>query len=471
MSENAATDVAVVGAGITGLTTAHFLAARGLKVQILEAQDRPGGAVRTTRHGEFQVEHGPNSLLDTYPLLHELFADLGIEDELVYASDEAKNRYVVRDGQLHPLPLSPPALIRSKLFSRGAKLRLLAEPFIGRAPADAEETLAQFVERRLGREFLDYAIDAFVAGVYAGVPDQLSVRDGFPKLYALEEKHGSLIKGAVLGARERRKSGRTAKQSARMFSFRKGLQAVVDALAQKRGDALHLGTRLVAVHRRNGGYTLDLASGERRRQLNARAALLTVPVHAYEDLEFGFDLTPALQALRQIYYPPVTMVFFGYEQNPGGRPLDGFGFLIPTVEQRQILGTIWSSTLFPGRAPEGGVALTTFVGGVRQPDNALWDDERLVDAVAADLRDLMGIQSRPDEIFIRRWERAIPQYQPGHRQRIAALEECEARFPGLYLAGNFRGGISVADCIEQSRLLSERIAAELGPGSGSTERT
>ena len=456
-------DVAIIGAGITGLATAHFLASCGLRVQLVEAQDRTGGAIRTTRHGDFQVEHGPNSLLDTNPLLHELFADIGIADELIYASDDAKNRYIVRDSRLHPLPMSPPSLIKSDLFTGRAKLRLLAEPFIGRAPAGTEETLAQFVERRLGREFLDYAIDAFVAGVYAGVPQRLSVRDAFPKLYALEENYGSILKGAILGRRARRKEGRASKQSARMFSFQRGLQTITDALAAERGDTLHLDTRLTAVRRDAAGYTLDLSSEDRSWQLEARTVLLTVPAYAYPRLEFDFDISTVRRALEQIYYPPVTMVFFGYRNHPGGHPLNGFGFLIPTVEQRRILGTLWSSTLFPGRAPDGGAALTTFVGGVRQPENALWDDAQLVDATRADLRDLLGIEPAPDEVVIERWQQAIPQYQLGHRQLIAALEQCETHNPGLYIGGNFRGGISVADCIEQSGKWAECIATELDP--------
>lgn len=450
-------DVAIVGAGITGLATAHFLTRRGLRVRLIEAQERAGGAIRTSLQGGFQIEHGPNSLLDTDPILHELFEAIGIADELIYASDEAKNRYIVRNGRLHPLPMSPPALIKSDLFSTRAKLRLMVEPFVGRGPAEVEETLAEFVERRLGREFMEYAIDAFVAGVYAGVPQKLSVREAFPKLFALEENYGSILKGAILGARKRRKEGRTSKQSARMFSFEKGLQTIVDGLVRQREGELELSTRLTGVRREADGYALDLVCGDEKRQLRARSVLLTVPVEAYEKLEFSFDFDAPRQALQQIYYPPVSMVFCGYEKKPEGRELDGFGFLIPTVEQRQILGTIWSSTLFPGRAPEGGVALTTFVGGSRQPENARWEEDKLVDAVRGDLRDLLGIEARPDLVFVQRWEKAIPQYQLGHRQLIAELEKCEAENPGFYLGGNFRGGISVADCITQSQKLAERI--------------
>lgn len=455
------TDVAVVGAGITGLVAAHHLAAGGLKVQVLEAQDRAGGAIGTTTLAGFRLEHGPNSLLDTNPALHELFDRLGIAGELVYAGEEARNRYIVRNGQLHPLPMSPPALIRSGLLTTRGKLRLLAEPFIGRGPAEVEETLAEFVERRLGREFLDYAIDAFVAGVYAGVPQRLSVRDAFPKLYRLEERYGSILKGAVLGRRERRRSGRTAKQSARMFSFREGLQTLVDALAREQGQALRLGTRLKALSRHDAGYALELEGADGPSLLTARAVLLAIPAHAYPEVQAELNLAEARQALAQIYSPPVTMLFFGYRQRPAGHPLDGFGFLIPAREQRRILGTLFSSTLFPGRAPEGGVALTTFVGGVRQPDLALLPDGELIGLVRGELADLLQIQVPPDEVALRRWPRAIPQYQVGHRELIAAVERAEVRHPGLYLAGNFRGGISVSDCIEQATRLSERVVVAL----------
>lgn len=454
-------DIVVVGGGITGLTTAHFLARQGLAVRVLEAEKRAGGAIGTARVGGFQLEHGPNSLLDTYPVLHELFAEIGLADQVVYAGEAAKNRYIVRDGQLHALPMSPPALMRSTLFSRRAKLRLLAEPFIGKGPDGVEETLAEFVERRLGREFLQYAIDAFVAGVYAGVPQQLSVREAFPRLFRLEERYGSIFKGAFLGRRERRRQGRTSKQSARMFSFREGLQGVVDALAAERGEGLHLATRLRAVAPTPDGYRLEADAGDGSLQFTCRAVLLTLPAHAYEHLQLSMDCGEALGALGRIYSPPVSMVFFGYRQQPPGHPLDGFGFLVPTCEQRQILGTLFSSTLFPGRAPEGGAALTTFIGGARQPELARRSDDELIDLVRHDLGDLLRIEAAPDEVVIRRWEQAIPQYQLGHGKLIDAVARCEATHPGLYLAGNFRGGISVADCIEGSRDLATRISGEL----------
>ena len=451
-------DVAVVGAGISGLATAHFLASKGLNCLLIEKGDRAGGNIRTTRTGGFLVEHGPNSMQSTTPLLDQLCAELGLEEAIVYPGANGKNRYIVRDHTLHALPTSPAALIKSKLFSGRAKLRLLKEPFVPPAPAEAEENLAAFTRRRLGEEFLDYAIDPFVAGVYAGLPEELSVRSGFPRLHRLEQRYGSLIKGAILGARERRRAH--PGQNISLFSFAGGMQTLVDALATPRREALQTGTRVRAIRKRAGGFALELEAPTGHRQLLVRKVVLTIPAYAYEELEFDFDFEPGA-ILRQLYYPPVTLVFFGYRKAPGGHPLDGFGFLVPRLEKRQILGTVWNSSLFAGRTPQGGVALSTFVGGSRQPENAGWSDTHLSAAVHRDLRDLLDIREKPDEVLIQRWPRAIPQYRPGHQQFVDTLAACEKRHPGLYLAGNFRSGISVGDCIEQAHALSARVAAEL----------
>ena len=461
MPERRGTDVAVIGAGISGLALAYYLVGKGLNVRVIERGERVGGAIRTTRANGFLIEHGPSALLESTPLLHRLFTDLRIESFRLYASSEARYRYIVRGGALHPLPTSPPGLVASKLFSARAKARLLSEPFAKPAPKGAEETLAAFVERRLGREFLDYGVNPFAAGVYAGVPEELSASSAFPWLYSLEQKHGSILKGAILAAFQRRRRGKTSMRRARLFSFREGLQTLIDALEERLGGAIHAGANLKSVHPTDGGYLLDLKSGNAAMQLDTRSIAFTIPAHAYAKMEFPFDF-PIGSALEQIHYPPVAVVFCGYKKHPGGRPLDGFGFLVPQCEQRQILGTIWNSTLFPGRAPEGGAALTTFVGGVRQPENATLPDGLLIDVVRKELEYLLGIQASPDEVQVVRWPRAIPQYRRGYKQFVTSLEAFEAKHPRLYFGGNFRGGISVPDCIEHSRALGDRIAGDLG---------
>ena len=249
MSETCRADVAVIGAGISGLSTAHYLARLGHDVQIIEKSDRTGGTIETEKVDGFLIDYGPISALDTSPLLGEMFDHLGIASSLEYASAKAKSRYIVRDGRLHALPTNPGAFIRTGLFSGSAKLGLLREPFVRPGDPNDDESLAEFVKRRLGREFLDYAINPFVSGVYAGVPERLSARASFPKLYELEQRYGSLIKGAIKGRRQRRQRGDKSKVAARMFSFRDGMQTVVDALSAELSGRIVTGASAQSGHR------------------------------------------------------------------------------------------------------------------------------------------------------------------------------------------------------------------------------
>lgn len=461
MTRTKHTEVTVIGAGISGLSTAFFLNRAGVDVRVIEKQPRTGGTIETGRKDGFLIDYGPNSGLETTPFLGELFDGAGVSSSLCYANKAARNRYIVKSGALHPLPINPAAFIRTPLFSPRSKLRLLKEPFIGRVDGDHDESLADFVRRRLGNEFLDYAINPFVSGVYAGTPEHLSVKSGFPKLYELEQRHGSLIKGALKGARERRRkrrAGETSRASARMFSFTGGMQTITDALSDALGDRVSTGASVLAIERTRGGYDVHLESGGEQTQISTGTLIFAIPAHAYSNIRFDFEFD-ILNRLDRIPYPPVGVVFFGYRDNPSPRPLDGFGFLIPEKEKRGSLGTIWSSSLFSGRAPEGGVALTTFVGGARQPENARLADDEMVSLVRRDTRDLLGIERPPDVAVVRRWERAIPQYNVGHSHVVGAIEEFERRNPGLHISGNFRGGVSISDCVREAHALAERVCA------------
>jgi oxygen-dependent protoporphyrinogen oxidase len=223
-------DVVIIGAGITGLATAWWLHKAGIDVALLEHDPVVGGTMKTDHDGGWLIETGPNSALETTPLLKAISADVGIAHELIYANDVADKRYILRDGVLHPLPMTPGLFLTSRLWSIPGKFRLMKEPFIGRA--SKEETIAEFVTRRLGKEFLDYAINPFVAGVYAGNPEQLSVQAAFPKLYALEKKYGGLIIGQILGVRERKKRAEKAKDRSRLFSYRRGMQTLPEAIGK-----------------------------------------------------------------------------------------------------------------------------------------------------------------------------------------------------------------------------------------------
>ncbi len=440
--------VVIIGAGISGLTTAYWLQQKGIEVTVLEKDSEAGGTMKTINENGWLVESGPNSALETTPLFNQLFTDLGILDERIYASEASNKRYILRDNVLHPLPMNLPAFLKTKLWSVKGKLRLLKEPFIGRA--QKEESIAEFVERRLGREFLDYAINPFVAGVYAGNPEGLSVRSAFPKLYALEEKYGGLIKGMIKGRKERKQRAEKAKDSAKMFSFKQGMQTLPRALGKELGEKVHLNSSVINIIPTKIGderiyVTTYIQNGETKK-IESDAVILSVP--SYTAAKIIQSIDPEFsKALETIYYPPVAELVTGYKIEKVKRELDGFGYLIPAKEKRKILGTIWSSTIYSDRAPQGYASFTTFVGGSRNPELLSNDDDKIVDFTNSELKSIIGIDGSPDFVKIIRWDKAIPQYNLGYYKTIEAIERFEQNFPGAFVCSNYRGGISVGDCV------------------------
>ena len=454
-------DVIVVGGGLSGLAAALGAKRRGASVEVLEAASRPGGTIGTVHRDGALYETGPNSALDTTPLIDALLDASGSRGERVEASALSATRFIVRKGRLVPLPTSPRAMLATRAFSTSAKLRLAAEPFIARAPAGAEESVAQFVRRRLGVEFLDYAVDPFVAGVYAGDPNRLSLPAAFPRLHALEQRYGSLIRGQIEGARERKRNPETAKNAARSFSFRNGMQTLTDALARTVGRVT-TGVRVERVERDARGTWIvtgrrDSEAIERR----ARAVIVAVPAAEASALVRGVA-PAAAQGLAAIEYAAVASVATVYRREDIADPLAGFGFLVPRREKREILGSLFSSSMFEHRAPPGTVLLTTFVGGLRNPDLPRCSDDEIGAIVGRELRALVGARTDPLWVAITRWPRAIPQYDLGHLERLRGVDEAERALPGLVFCANYRGGISVGDCIKSADAIATRCAQLVG---------
>jgi oxygen-dependent protoporphyrinogen oxidase len=451
-------DVLVVGAGMSGLTAAYELQKRGLVVAVADAGDTPGGVIGTRERDGFMYETGANSALDTSPALNALFGELGILEARRDAGAIGSKRFIVRNGQIVALPTSPGAFFTTGAFTLGAKLRLFKEPFIAPSPPDAEESIADFVRRRLGREFLDYAIDPFVSGIYAGDPEQISVPAAFPKLFALEQKYGSLIRGQIIGARERRKSAETSKNTAKSFSFARGMKTVPEALAA-RIARLERGVRVEAIAREPDGFAVTGTQRGVPVRFTARAVVLSTGAHAGAPM-FAHTAPALARALGAIEYAPVTVTASAYRREDVTHPLDGFGVLIPRKENRRILGTLFSSSLFEGRAPAGHVLLTTFAGGRRNPEMCALDDGKLAGAVGDELQSLVGArQALWHEIV--RWPQAIPQYTMGHLDRVAAVDAAAAALPGLHFCANWRGGVSFGDCIKNGQATAEAVQAAL----------
>lgn len=438
--------VAIIGAGITGLAAAYELEQRGIDCTVFEASDRVGGCIRTVREKGFLVECGPNSILETHPDVGQLVDRLGLGGQKLPANTWAKNRFIVRDGRPIALPTSPPAFFSSSAFSRKAKLRLLKEPFI-RSKSNESESLADFVVRRLGREFLDYAINPFVSGVYAGDPARLAVAHAFPKLYALEQKYGSLIKGAIQGTRERKRRAEVASKDARMFTFTDGMETLPQALAGKLAGRIRLEFPVAGISRLESG----------RWNVGTEAftdVLLAIPAHAMPKLDIPFDCAP----FGEIEYPPVASLSLGFNENQFTHPLNGFGVLIPKVENRYSLGALFPSSIFPGRAPAGYALLTVFAGGSQSPGRALQDEQEMLAAVLADLHDLLGLDGPPEYRRLSVWPQAIPQYTIGYERYFSLMKRIENDHPGIHFGGHYRDGISVANSILGGLKAAQRIA-------------
>ncbi len=439
-------DTVVIGAGISGLTVAHGLKKRGRSVAVLEAGARAGGVIATVAQDGLLYERGPNSTLDTSPRIGELLAELGIADQRVDAAEVAAIRYIVRGGRLQALPTSPSAFLSTPAFSLKAKLRLAREPFIARTPPGVEESIAGFVRRRLGAEFLDYAIDPFVAGIYAGDPERISVAAAFPRLLALEQKYGGLIKGQVQGARERKRNKEVAKNAAGSFSFRLGMDTLTGALAGSLTGLEH-GVHVNRIARaESGGFVVEGTQAGESRTWHGASVVVAAPAPAASAMVA--DIAPAAaQALAAIEYAAVAIVASIYRRIDVGHSLAGFGFLVPRLEQRAILGTLFSSSMFEGRASAGNVLLTTFAGGRRNPEVFALSDAALSRAVHAELADLIGAIAEPLRQEIVRWPQAIPQYDLGHLDRVRHVDEAESALPGLFFCANYRGGVAVGDRI------------------------
>ncbi len=451
--------VAIIGAGITGLTAAFRLRQENIPVKIYEAAGRPGGPIQTVRRDGFLAECGPNSILETSPAIAGLVREVGLEAARVYCNPEAKNRYIVRGGKPVAMPSSARSFLTSRLFSLGAKLRLGAEPFVGRGEAE-DEALADFVRRRLGQEFLDYAINPFVGGIYAGDPERLSVRHAFPKLHAVEEKYGSLILGQFFGARERKRRGEISKQSAPMFSFREGLETLPRALAEAVGEALTVNNPVERIRRTDLGWEVHSAKGREEHG----AALLCIGAHQLGRLKVEAESFPDLSALGEVDYPPVASVTLGFAASSVGGSVAGFGVLVPEVEGMDILGSIFSSSLFPGRAPAGHVTITTYMGGARASHLARQPREAIVQRVARDVRKLLRVGGAPVFEHCHVFPEAIPQYNVGHGRFKQLMAEAEEAAPGIFIAGQARCGISMSDSILSGHKAAERIENHLARG-------
>ena len=447
----------VIGGGISGLATAYHLSRMGKTVTVLEATSRIGGAVGSIEEDGWLRELGPNSLVQT-PEMAALMSALDLGSEIIEANTVAKKRFVAKNGHPVALPGNPLELLTSPLFSMGDLWHLAREAWI--KPVNKEETIAEFVRRRLGQGFLDWAVDPFVSGVYAGDPNRLSVQAAIPKIYAFEQESGSLIRGGIakMKAAKANPAPVTLPAKGKLFSFKRGLQTLTDALATAitssgRGN-IQLDSAITNIQRLpEGGWSVKTVQG---KTFHTRQLILSTPAHVSAQLLGEVD-GPLAETLAAIEYPPVTSVVMGFDRSQVAHPLDGFGLLLPSKEKKRTLGVLFSSTLFPNRTPAGKVLLSSFIGGRKDPEAAQGDDQELLDRVLGDLSPLLGIKGKPEFLRVKRWQQAIPQYEIGYLELQEKISQRLTALPGLSLNGNWRGGIAVGDCLNNGKKLAERL--------------
>lgn len=456
------TRIAIAGGGISGLATAYALKKMGYEVTVFEAESRAGGPIHTVERSGYRLETGPHTLLVRHKLVLDLLGDLGLRDVTVEADDSADTRYIARHGRPIALPTSPLEAVTTPLLSGLGRLRVLAEPFVPSAVGDVDETLAHFVTRRLGREVLEYLVDPFVGGVWAGNPDQLSARHTFPTLVELEQTGGSIAVGAIK-RRFTGGDGDTAAVRRRLLSFENGMKTLVDAFCDRLDDELRLQTPVRKLRRDTDGWRVIFQRGRARRGETFDAVVSTIPTPAFAELEWEHIAPPAgaVEELSAMTYAPCCVVSLGFDRDDVGHPLDGFGLLVPRAEEFHILGALFVSSMFAGRAPDDQVLLTAFIGGARQPNLAGEDDQTLLDMARHDLGRLLDIDAAPEFHHVTRWPRAIPQYEVGHQVVLDSIDEIERELPQLFLAGNYRDHIGVPNLLCAADDHARKIDAQL----------
>jgi oxygen-dependent protoporphyrinogen oxidase len=417
--------------------------------------------VRSERREGYLAELGPSSIMADGPALGDLFGQLGLDATRIEAQREGKKRYIVRKGRLVALPTSPSQLLTTRLLSNTAKLAVFGEPMVEPGDSPMEESVATFVRRRFNQEVLDYVANPYVGGIFAGDPEQLSARHALPRLHDLEHTHGSVMKALGQMMRAGRAPGGAGGPTS--LSFTGGLQEMPEAFARELRPELRFKAPVTQIRRGPRGWTVSAAYQAAELY---DGVIYAAPAHCADEMDLAFEGGDRLKTLASITYPSVAVLALGFRREDVAHKLDGFGFLVPEVERRNVLGVIFSSTLFPGRAPEGHVLLTAFVGGVRHPDLANADLVTLTARVLDDLRLLLGVRGEPTFRAFQLWPKAIPQYTLSYGRFKEIMDDAERRNPALALAGAFREGVALGEVITSAGQAAERVAAQLASGQG-----
>lgn len=452
-------DVVIIGGGISGLATLHFLRRYkpALSVRLIEADARLGGTIGTDQVDGYSFDWGPNGFLDREPLTLQLCDELGLRDKLERANESVNARFILRGGRLRPVPMSPPKFLMSDIISWPGKLRIAMEPWAKPRPDGIDESIYDFATRRIGREAADYLVQPMVSGVYGGVASRLSLQSCFKIMREMEDEHGSLFKAMVAKAKAARaagkKSGGPAGPGGWLTSFRGGLFRIIARFAELYREQITLSCAATSITRTAGDYEIKCASGD---TLSARHIVLATP--SYVAAAVTKSVSEKLsEALGKIPYAPIAVVCLGYDAAQVGRPVNGFGFLVPQKEGRRILGSIWTSSIFAQRAPQGKVQFRTMLGGDGDHESIKLDDRELTELATTDMAGIMKLTGQPETVKLYRWEQGIPQYRIGHSAIMDMVERELESLQSIHVASNAYYGIGLNDCVKQAWRVAEKI--------------
>ncbi|MCP4705430.1 MAG: protoporphyrinogen oxidase [candidate division Zixibacteria bacterium] len=452
-------DVVIIGGGISGLSALHFLRRKNpeLNIRLYESDSKPGGTIGTDYIDGYSFDHGPNGFLDREPLTLELCDQLGLTDLLERANEKAEKRFILRKGKLREVPISPPKFLSSDILSLRGKLRVMMEPFSPGLGDIPDESLYDFAKRHMGKEAADYLIQPMVSGIFGGLAERLSLKSCFPIMAEMEKEYGSLFKAMIKKAKkakaEGKKSGGPGGPGGRLTSVRGGLYGIIERFMELYSDLVQLDTPVKSIIKEESNYLINFENSQ-----NIRTKHIIIATPSYVAAQITKQLSENLSAsFAKIEYAPIAVVCQGYQKSNVEHPLEGFGFLVPQKENKRILGSIWTSSIFSERAPKDHAQFRTMIGGDGDHESLQLSDEDLISKVESDLDSIIGIEAAPEITSIYRWKNGIPQYKIGHSDVMNRIETELNMFENIFITGNAYYGIGLNDCVKQSHAIAQKI--------------
>lgn len=440
--------VLIVGAGLSGLSIAYELQKLQVPYQVLEVSDHTGGVMKSIREDGFELDAGANTIAAS-PELLQYFSELGLDKEILQATAASKNRFLVRRQQLHAVSPHPFKIMGSPYLSRSSKWRLFTERFRKPAPAAGEETVSDFVTRRFNKEIAEYVFDPVLSGIYAGNPDLMSVAEVLPALPRWEREYGSVTKGLM--------KDKGAMGGRKIISFKGGNQLLTNRLQQLLTTPVRFNCKVTDIATVDNGYRVSVVENGATGGYTAEKIILATPAYSTAETITRLDtVTAAL--LNNVHYPRMGVLHLGFDASALPQPLDGFGFLVPNAEHMHFLGAICNTAIFPGKAPEGKILFTVFLGGARQEQlfDQL-DQATLQQRVVAEITSLLHLSAPPVMQRFSTWNKAIPQLNVGHVNLRNAVADFEKKYPGIHITGNYLQGVAIPALLQHAAALAASL--------------